>query len=289
MEKICFIINPKAGKHRYKHVIQKIKEKLDCKKFKYKIELSKNKYDIPKITRRALKNKVDFFVAVGGDGTVNEVCRELINSNKKVGIIPTGSGNGLAFEMGITSNIEKCIENINKNSYREIDSIAINEFFSFNVAGIGYDALVAKYFAKQKKRGLLKYMFLSFFLLGKYKPENYVLSFNNSKIDINPFTIAICNSRQYGNNFYICPNAKIDDGKINICLIKNCSFFNLIGLTWRFYFGKIHKSKLYTSYKTTKIIINSKKDILMHIDGESINLNTTVEIKVLPKSIKFVC
>ena len=101
--------------------------------------------------------------------------------------------------------------------------------------------------------------------------------------------MAICNSKQYGNNFYICPDAKIDDGKINICLIKNCSFFNLIGLTWKFYFGKINKSKLYKSYNTNKVIINSKKDILMHIDGESVNLNKTVKIQVLPKSIKFVC
>ena len=289
MEKVWFIINPKAGRQKYQHVIKKIKQKLDCKKFKYKIELSKNKYDIPKITKRGLNKKVDFFVAVGGDGTVNEVFRELINHDKKVSIIPIGSGNGLAFEMGMTKNIEKCIETINNNSHKEIDSISINKFLSFNVAGIGYDALVAKYFAKEKKRGLLKYIYLSILLLKNYKSENYVLSFNNSKIYINPFTIAICNSKQYGNNFYICPDAKIDDGKINICLIKNCSFFNLIRLTWRFYFGKINKSKLYTSYNTTKVIINSKKDILMHIDGESINLNKTVKIKVLPKSIKFVC
>ena len=163
MEKICFIINPKAGYQQYKHVIRKIKEKLNLRKFKYEIKLSKDKYDIPKITKIGLKNNIDFFVAVGGDGTVNEVCRELIKSNKKIGVIPIGSGNGLAFEMGINKNIDRCINIINKTSYKKIDSISINNKFSFNVSGIGYDALVAKHFAKESNRGLLKYMFLSFF------------------------------------------------------------------------------------------------------------------------------
>jgi len=289
MEKICFIINPKAGRQRYTEVIKKIKEKLDLKKYKYEIKLSQNKYDIPKITRRGLKNKVDFFVAIGGDGTVNEICRELINSNKKIGVIPIGSGNGLAFNLGINKNIDKSIHIINTGAYKKIDSISINNKFFFNVAGIGYDALVAKHFKNEKKRGLLKYIFLSIFLLKKYKPEEYVLIFNNSKFNINPFIIAICNSKQYGNNFHICPEAIINDGKINICLIRKCSFLDLIGLTWNFYFGKIHKSKLYKSYITEKIIIKSQKNILMHLDGESVEFEKKIKIHIIPKSIKFVC
>ena len=155
MEKICFIINPKAGHQSYAEVIKKIKEKLDLKKYKYEIKLSKDKYDIPKITRRGIKNKVDFFVAIGGDGTVNEICRELINSNKKIGVIPIGSGNGLAFELGINKNIEKSINIINTGSYKKIDSISINHNFFFNVAGIGYDALIAKYFANVNSIALM--------------------------------------------------------------------------------------------------------------------------------------
>ena len=101
MEKICFIINPKAGYQKYNHVIEIIKKKLDVSKFQYKIELSKNKYDIRKITKREIKNNTNFFVAVGGDGTVNEICSEIVNKNIKIGVIPIGSGNGLAYEMGI--------------------------------------------------------------------------------------------------------------------------------------------------------------------------------------------
>ena len=289
MEKICFIINPKAGYQKYKHVVKLIEEKLDLSKFEYKIEFSQKKNHISEITKRELKNNINFFVAVGGDGTVNEVCRELVNTNKKIGVIPIGSGNGLAYEMGLTKNIEDCITKINKNCFKEIDSISVNDKFSFNVAGIGYDAFVAKYFAKENKRGVFKYIYLSLYLFNKYKTEKYTIKFNDKKININPFTIAICNSRQYGNNFYICPEAKIDDGKINLCLIKECSFFNLINLSWKFYFGKINKSKLYKTYQTNKITINGSKDILMHLDGESVSLNKEVEIKIHQKSIKFVC
>ena len=132
-------------------------------------------------------------------------------------------------------------------------------------------------------------MYLSFYLLNKYRSKKYTISFNEKKININPFTIAICNSRQYGNNFYICPEAKIDDGKINLCLIEDCSFIDLISLTWKFYFGKINKSKLYKTYKTNKITIDSHEDILMHVDGESCNLNKKIEISINEKSIKFVC
>ena len=289
MEKICFIINPKAGYQKYNHVIEIIKKKLDVSKFQYKIELSKNKYDIKKITKREIKNNTNFFVAVGGDGTVNEICSEIVNTNIKIGVIPIGSGNGLAYEMGLTKNIEDCITTINNNCYKEIDSISINNLFSFNVAGIGYDAFVAKYFSQEKKRGMFKYMYLSFYLLNKYRSKKYTISFNEKKININPFTIAICNSRQYGNNFYICPEAKIDDGKINLCLIEDCSFINLISLTWKFYFGKINKSKLYKTYKSNNITIDSSDNILMHVDGESVNLDKKVEISINEKSIKFVC
>jgi len=289
MEKICFIINPKAGYQSYSEVIKKIKEKLDSKKYKYEIKLSKNRSDIPKITKKGLKNKVDFFVAVGGDGTVNEICQELIHSNKKIGVIPMGSGNGLAFELGINKDIDKSINIINTGSYKKIDSISINDRFSFNIAGIGYDALISKYFANEKKRGILKYMFLAIFSLKKYKPEEYTILFNQSEFKITPFTIAICNSKQYGNNFHICPEAIIDDGKINVCLIKKKSFFDLIELTWRFYFGNINKSKLYKSYITEELIIKSKKNILMHLDGESIEFKKKIKIQIIPKSINFVC
>ena len=219
MKKITFIINPIAGHKKYKIAEKGIHKYLDHKKFESNIEYSKKKGDVQKITKKAIDRGANIIIAVGGDGTVNEVSSVLIKSNIKMGVIPIGSGNGLALCLGIPKNIKKAIERINLNHAKKIDCISINNLHSINIIGFGFDACVAKEFSKETSRGLIKYIILTFKLLISYKPKEFTVKFNNKIEKIKAFSLNICNGKQFGNNFIISPKAKIDDGKLRICII----------------------------------------------------------------------
>jgi len=288
MEKITFIINPIAGHKKYKTAEIYIYRYLNLKKFNPTIKYSKKKGDVEKISREAINNGSNIIVAVGGDGTVNEVSTTLINSKLKMGVIPIGSGNGLALSLGIPLNIKRAIERINLTNVKQIDSMVINDSHSINIIGFGFDAFVAKHFSKESNRGLLKYIYLTFSLLRKYKSKEYTIRVNNKIEKIKAFTLNVCNGKQFGNNFYISPESKLDDGKLNICVVQDFKWYQFFFLITLFYFKKIHFSKLYKSYKAERLMVETKTKNLIHIDGESQILKNKVNINVKPKSINFI-
>ncbi len=288
MEKITFIINPIAGHKKYKTIEKKIYKYLDQKKFDLNIQYSKKKGDIQKISKTAIDRGANIIIAVGGDGTVNEVSSVLIKSNVKMGVIPIGSGNGLALFLGIPRNIKKAIEKINLNHVKKIDCISVNNLHSINLIGLGFDAYVAKEFARENNRGLIKYIILTFKLLIGYKPQEFTLKFNNKIEKIKAFSLNICNGNQFGNNFIISPTAKVDDGKLRVCIVKPYKWYNFMYILTLFFFNKISFSKFYKSFKTEKLIIEGKSKNLIHLDGESHTINKTVNIIVKSKSINFI-
>ena len=288
MEKITFIINPIAGHKQYKAVEKGICKYLDHKKFESNIEYSKKKGDVQKISKQAIKRGANIIIAVGGDGTVNEVSSALIKSNIKMGVIPIGSGNGLALSLGIPKNIKKAIEKINLNHVKKIDCISVNNLHSINLIGFGFDAYVAKAFSTENNRGLLKYTILTFKLLSSYKPKEFTVKFNNKIEKIKAFSLNICNGKQFGNNFIISPKSKIDDGKLRVCIVRPYKWYNFISILSLFFFKKIHFSKFYKSFKTDNLIIEGKSKNLIHVDGESHTINKTVNIIIKSKSINFI-
>ena len=288
MKKITFIINPIAGHKRYKEVERKIHKYLDYSKFDLKIKYSKKKGDLKTITKQAIANGSKIIIGVGGDGTVNEISSELINSNIKMGIIPTGSGNGLALSIGIPNNIKKAIEKINSQNIKKIDCISVNDLHSINLIGFGFDALVAKEFSKESSRGLMKYIYLTFKLLFKFKPKEFKIKLKNEVKKIKVFSLNICNGQQFGNNFIISPKAKLDDGNLRVCIIRNFNRYQFFYLLVLFFFNKIHSSKFFTSFKTKKITVEGESENLIHVDGESQVLNKTIKINIIPKSINFI-
>jgi len=288
MKKITFIINPIAGHKRYKEVERKIHRYLDDSKFDLKIKYSKKKGDLKTITKQAIANGSKIIIGVGGDGTVNEISSELINSNIKMGIIPTGSGNGLALSMGIPKNIKKAIEKINSQNIKKIDCISVNDLHSINLIGFGFDALVSKEFSKESNRGLIKYIYLTFKLLFKFKPKEFKIKLKNEVKKIKVFSLNICNGQQFGNNFIISPKAKLDDGNLRVCVIRNFKWHQFFYLLILFFFNKIHLSKFFTSFKTKKITVEGESKNLIHVDGESQLLNKTIKINIIPKSINFI-
>ena len=179
-----------------------------------------------------------------------------------MGIIPTGSGNGLALSIGIPNNIKKAIEKINSQNIKKIDCISVNDLHSINLIGFGFDALVAKEFSKEYSRGLIKYIYLTFKLLFKFKPKEFKIKLKNEVKKIKVFSLNICNGQQFGNNFIISPKAKLDDGNLRVCIIRNFNRYQFFYLLVLFFFNKIHSSKFFTSFKTKKITVAGEPENL---------------------------
>jgi YegS/Rv2252/BmrU family lipid kinase len=284
---VLYIINPVSGIGRQKDIEKVLKQKKKSSDFNFDIAYSGKPGHAFKISSDAA-GKYDIVVAVGGDGTVNEVGCGLIHSSTALGIIPTGSGNGLARFLQMPFKVNKALEVIREGVVKSIDVIKINEFFSLNVAGIGFDAYISHKFAAKKKRGPMAYMQLISREFPKYKSGNYTLTIDRHKIDVNAFLISFANSSQYGNNFYIAPGALIDDGLIDVCLIKDFPKYTAPALLLSLVDQSIDKSKYDQIIKARNITIQHDKPMLGHVDGEPVLLGKEANIQILPLALKVI-
>lgn len=286
-KKALYIINPASGIGRQKDMAKLIHNETDTSRLDIDIVFSKHPGHAFEMSRQAAGD-FDIAVAVGGDGTVNEVGRGLLNTETALGILPTGSGNGLARFLQMPFKVNKALEVINHGNIKSIDAIKVNNYYSLNVAGIGFDAYISHQFAHKKKRGPLAYMQLISKEFPKYKSDHYQIEIDGESIDIDAFLISFANSSQYGNNFHIAPQARIDDGLIDVCLIKDFPKYTAPALLISLVDQSIDKSKYDKIVKARKIKITHASPLLGHVDGEPVNLGTEVDIKILPLALKVV-
>ena len=280
-----YIINPASGIGRQKDTEKIIRSEMDEQHWDSEIIISKKAGHAAQISREAA-GQYDIVVAVGGDGTVNEVGRGLIGSSSALGIIPTGSGNGLARFLQMPFKVNKAIQVIQQNLIKEIDVIKLNNHYSLNVAGIGFDAFISHKFAEKKKRGPLTYMQLISKEFPKYKSATYQLNIDGENMEIEAFLISFANSSQYGNNFHIAPGASIDDGLIDVCLIRDFPKYSAPALLISLVDQSIDKSKYDKIVKARHISINHSKPLLGHVDGEPVKFGKDLQIEILPLSLK---
>ncbi len=289
MMKILFIINPISGKGKTKNIENIILANIDKSKFECSFAYTEYGKHAIELSRKAVNEGFNIVVAVGGDGTINEVAGSLVNSDVKFAIIPRGSGNGLARFLNIPLDIKKAVDTINKNQFRKIDTIKVNDNYCINMAGVGFDAHISHLFANYGKRGLKSYVKLIIKEFFSYKNQDYKLLINNELIDKQAFVISFANSTQFGNNAHIAPLAKIDDGLIDICILRKFSVFQAIFLALRLFTKTIHKSKYYQLIKTEKLEIINSDTLHAHIDGDPFVFNSNVEISVLHNSLSVIC
>ena len=223
----------------------------------------------------------DVFIAAGGDGTVHSVASQLVDTDKIIGVLPLGSGNGFAKEFGFNINVPSLMSAIRKAEVMPIDVIEVNGHLCLNVAGIGLDSFVAHSFNDLKLRGLFPYIWLTLKTFIQLKPFPVTIWCDNEKIvskDI--FVITIANTRQFGNNAFIAPDAKPNDGIIDLVLID--PFPKIFGPRFviRLFTKRINKSKFVTHIKTGKDIVIETLETRMHIDGEPIKTDGRVEVKI---------
>lgn len=285
-EKLVFIVNPISGKaKKQKKLIKALEKYLDKNSFDYRIVYTRYRKHASKITKDYLQKNYKYFIAVGGDGTVHEVASELVNTEGILGIIPAGSGNGLARHLSIPSKLKESIEIINKRKITKIDVGKINEEYFFCTCGTGFDAEVGKLFDKLSGRGFRSYVKAVIKKFFSYKPKKYKIKVDGNKIKEKAFLITLANASQYGNNAYIAPEAKIDDGYLDVCILKPFPKINSIGIGVRLFSKSIHNSDFVKTIKAKSITIKRNKKGYVHIDGEPVKMKKKLKIEILEKSL----
>ena len=271
-----FILNPKAGIPPVNTIIfQDInrRKNLTCLK-------SLNVSDSERLIKQNLEN-YDIFVAAGGDGTVHTIATELIGTKKILAVLPVGSGNGFAKEFGFRPNVRSLLNDIGKGDYVEIDAIEINDKLCLNVAGIGLDSFVAHSFNKLRLRGFIPYVALTLrtFLFLRPFPVT-ILSGGREIVSENLFVLTIANTRQFGNNAFIAPDALPDDGIIDIVLIRPFPKFMFMVFIYRLFTGRLRDSKYVRHIHTDKEVIIRTDETRFHIDGEPLKISGEVVVRI---------
>ena len=282
---ILFIANPKAGTRRGVNFSEMILKYVDVKKYDYEIKFTERAHHATEIAADAVQRGIEYCFAIGGDGTVNEVAKALKGSQTCLGIIPCGSGNGLARHLKIPLKIEKAFQLIDKGKILRMDSMLVNGIFSINVSGIGFDAHVADLFGKGKSRGFWNYAKLVINEFKKYPEQKFEITCDGHTSTHNLIVLAFANSSQFGNNAYIAPMASVVDEYLDITMLRKMSIINAITLAPKLFTKNIEKSDFVQIIQAKNISVKTEKPVALHIDGEPAGTDTQFEIVVQPSSV----
>jgi len=285
--RVLFLINPISGFGKQRTVEKAVETEIDHDKIEYSIAYTDYAGHARELARQAI-GKYDVVVAVGGDGTVNEVGSALVNTTTALAIIPTGSGNGLARYLDIPLRVNRALQLINYMEKKDIDTLKVNDQVSLNVAGIGFDAHISHQFAKQKNRGPAGYVKLISREYTKYKSSVYRISIDGKTYELPAFMITFANSSQWGNNIHIAPQAKIDDGLIDVCIIKEFPIYEGPSLLISILDQSVDQRRYDVVTKARNITIECDNDLIAHIDGEPIELGEKAEIRIHPLSLRVI-
>ncbi len=284
-QSIFFIINPFSGFNKRENIPALIEANLDHRKFNYEFKYTESKGDATVLAAEAVNRNIDVIVACGGDGTVNEVAKSLVNSSSVLGIIPSGSGNGFAMHIGMGRNTKKAILKLNEAVDKCIDSCTVNGAFFLNLAGVGFDALIAYKAENDERRGFQMYLSMISKELVRFKAVTLRAEIDGEIIE-GPFTtIAVANSAMYGYNFTVAPLAKLSDGLLDVVFVKKASILRTIGSSWRMLNNSLNKSTLVDIRKTKEVTISAKRPYYFHVDGESYTFEGDLKFKIKPQSI----
>jgi YegS/Rv2252/BmrU family lipid kinase len=281
--KALLILNPSAGVQPVNFIVSK---DLEWRKNAFSVYKSLNKSDTESHIRENF-DKHDVFVAAGGDGTVHSVAEKLVGTSKILGVLPLGSGNGFAKEFGFILNLRSLASDVKKADSVDIDIIEINNQLCLNVAGIGLDSFVAHSFNNLKLRGFLPYVWLTFKTFVQLRPFFVTITCGGEVIASEElFVLTIANTRQFGNNAFIAPDARPNDGIIDLVLIR--PFPKIFGPVFviRLFTKRINKSKYVRHIKTDKEIVIQTDETRFHIDGEPFRISGNVIVRIKKEVLK---
>jgi diacylglycerol kinase (ATP) len=281
----CFILNPFSGVKDNDYIRQSIEQHIDKNQYEFEIIDTQYAGHATILAKDAVKRGCDVVVAVGGDGTINEVAAALAHTDVTLGVLPAGSGNGFAMHIGMGRNIVKAVEILNTCKSEKIDVCYINDTPYINLAGVGFDATIAYKYKRTQRRGFIGYLKFSLKEAIHIRFQKFVVKVDGKEIADEFLTIAIANAPMYGYNFVIAPMALYNDGKLEVVLIKKMPVWRYFFSLWRLLNKSIHKSSIAECYKAETVEILCDSKTYAHIDGEGFEINGKQIFTVKPSAL----
>lgn len=279
--KSTFIFNPRSGHNaRNPYLLDRTRAFIAEHALNAAVQLTAHPKHATELARQALAEGSEAVIAVGGDGTLNEVATAMVDCPQSLGLIPCGSGNGLGRHLGIPKPDQFAYDTLLSGRRRPIDYGTANGHHFFNVAGMGFDAEISKRFNQLTRRGLMSYVSTALKAWNSYRPANYSISGDDGRVKTEAFVIAVANSDQYGNNCYVAPGASVSDGVINLTVIKRVNWLTALPLTARLFLGSIQQSPHVIRLSGPRFRIERTESGPIHTDGEVHQTDATVEVRV---------
>ncbi len=284
--KARFIFNPHSGSNRRNpHLRDRAAEFIARHGWNAKVVPTERPRHATELARRAVDDGCTLVVAIGGDGTMNEVATGLVDTPACFGLIPCGSGNGLGRHLGIRYG-QKAFPNLLEGRPIMIDTGMVNRDPFFCAAGTGFESLIASRFATLTSRGFGGYLRTSADAWRSYKPERYVLHHEHGKDAIEAFTLAITNSSQYGNNALIAPKASVQDGLLDVTAVPRVNLLNAVPLLYRLFSGSLHRVASVRRWQGHTFTLEREKPGWIHTDGEPRAEISRLDITIRPRSLR---
>lgn len=285
---IVFVVNPASGTQGKDSVLQAVHEGIDRQKYTFEIRETEYAGHATEIAAQCARDGVFAVVAVGGDGTVNETARSLVHTGTALGIIPCGSGNGLARHLQIGMSTRKAIDTINEGQIESIDYGRINDHDFFVTCGVGFDAFVSLKFAQAGKRGPLTYIEQALKESLNYKPETYELTVDGNTEHYKAFLIACGNAAQYGNNAYIAPKATLTDGLLDVTVLQPFTPLDVPELALQLFTKTIDQNSHIKTLRCKSLHIARRKEGVVHYDGEPVMTGSDIAVSIVPAGLRVI-
>ena len=280
--KVVFVVNPISG-GADKSFLFHVQRHLDFSKISYSIVYTEYAGHAEQLARDAV---ADIIVAVGGDGTVNEVARGIAGSDKVLGIIPCGSGNGLAYHLGISRNYKKALSVIKEGHIVSMDEGVVCGHSFFCTCGVGLDANVSLVFSRSKKRGFLTYVTDTYKVWKQYKPEEYKIIVDGVEYAGRAMLVTVGNANQWGNQARITPLASVSDGFLDMTILQPINFLEIPAIAFLLMTGHLYRSRKVVHKKGRRMVIHRARSGVAHIDGDPVFLGDKLDISIKEGCVK---
>ncbi len=284
--KLLIVANPIAGGGKGASLAEKAQRYFGQRGADATLRFTGQRGDATLFARQAVTDGFQVVVVVGGDGTINEAGQGLLRSPAAMGILPCGSGNGLARTLGIPTTVEAACDLILDGKPVAIDVGQANERYFFLVLGVGFDARVGRLFDESPVRGPLPYFYLSAKEFFTYRPDPVKLSFDSRCLDLKPFVVAVANGQQYGNNAQIAPEAKVNDGLFDICIVHRFRLVDAFSALPKLFSGKIQEHDQVDLYRSAQVTIERQADDYVNLDGEAVWEKARIQVALVPRALQ---
>lgn len=278
-KRALLIINPVSGTRSKRGVEETVKERLKHHGIEVRVRLTGASGDAFNFAREAVEEKYDMVLTAGGDGTVNEAANALCFSDCVLGLLPFGSGNGFARSVGVPQDLSGALKLVEAGHFIKCDRGLVNKKPFYCTFGVGFDAAVSEKFATMKKRGRITYIRSAIREFLFYRSKSYAILIDGKIITEKALLIAVCNARQYGNNAYIGPKAKLTDGLLDVTVVHDDNTFHTIMMSIDMLTGMLDRNKGITTFQVPSLTIARTEEGPVHLDGEPLRMGKRLQIE----------